>query len=625
MIPALGHTMGEWEIVNEPTDLVDGDKKRVCLNECGYEELAKIPMTGTTCDHAEWEVSGIEEIIKEATCTEAGLMNIICSECYEVAEENVEIPALGHMDGEHSAIDPVVENPATCTEAGYEAHYACYLCETLFSDAEGTTVIEAPVAIAATGHDFSGAAVDNVKTCLNGCGAKQTVIGGSNVPGDEPAEVVTEDQKLKDSVITDEDKVREENGYTVSVQMTVADVTATATQLIKDEIARIANVAADAYDAIEKIVLDITINKHLDHDTDSDLDMIIPVTEAQGLVEFDITIPGTLRGDGKAYHILRAHEGQVDGITTTPDAVTGEYIVVDKGANLIRLFAKYFSEYAIVAVDAPAPAPTPSTGGGGVSYTVKFVTNADAKLSSVFVRKNGTLVEPAAITKDGFVFDGWYTDAEFTQKYDFTAKVTKSFTLYAKWVEVEGSGDGWNVFADVKESHWFYEAVKYVNLNGLMNGVSDSKFAPNNTLTRAMLVTVLYRNAGEPATNKSIPFADVDMGSWYANAVVWAKQNGIVNGVTENNFAPDANITREQIATIMFRYAQYKGMETVTLEENLHFTDANEISEYAVSAMNWAVGTGLINGKSATTLNPLDNATRAEIAAILQRFMETNK
>ena len=180
-------------------------------------------------------------------------------------------------------------------------------------------------------------------------------------------------------------------------------------------------------------------------------------------------------------------------------------------------------------------------------------------------------------------------------------------------------------FIDVSENDWFYANVQYVVEDNLMNGVSEDQFAPNNTLTRAMLVTVLYRNAGEPAVNKSIPFADVDMGSWYANAVVWAKQNGIVNGVNETDFAPDANITREQIATIMFRYAQFKGMDAVTLEENLHFEDSNEISEYAVSAMNWAVGTGLMKGKSDTTLNPLDNATRAEIAAILQRFIENNK
>ncbi|MBQ7075686.1 MAG: S-layer homology domain-containing protein [Clostridia bacterium] len=115
------------------------------------------------------------------------------------------------------------------------------------------------------------------------------------------------------------------------------------------------------------------------------------------------------------------------------------------------------------------------------------------------------------------------------------------------------------------------------------------------------------------------------MSAYYADAVLWAKQNGIVNGITEIEFAPNSNITREQIATIIYRYAQYKGMDTVTMEENLHFADADEISEYAVSAMNWAVGTGLLKGKTTTTLNPKDNATRAEIAAILQRFIENNK
>ena len=180
-------------------------------------------------------------------------------------------------------------------------------------------------------------------------------------------------------------------------------------------------------------------------------------------------------------------------------------------------------------------------------------------------------------------------------------------------------------FIDVSENDWFYENVKYVVENKLMNGISKDEFAPNNTLTRAMLVTVLYRNAGEPAVNKSISFADVNMDDWYANAVSWAKQNGIVNGVNDTEFAPDANINREQIATIMFRYAQYKGVDVVTLEENLHFTDSSEISEYAVSAMNWAVGTGLMKGKLETTLNPLDDATRAEIAAILQRFIKSKK
>ena len=156
----------------------------------------------------------------------------------------------------------------------------------------------------------------------------------------------------------------------------------------------------------------------------------------------------------------------------------------------------------------------------------------------------------------------------------------------------------------------------------MFKGTTKTTFAPNADLTRAMLVTVLYRAEGEPAVNRSIPFGDVDMGAYYADAVVWAKQNGIVAGYSETSFGPHDNITREQIAAIVYRYAQYKGMNVVTSEDNLHFADSKDISDYAVSAMNWAVGTGLMKGKSTTTINPKDNATRAEIAAILHRFAE---
>ena len=142
-----------------------------------------------------------------------------------------------------------------------------------------------------------------------------------------------------------------------------------------------------------------------------------------------------------------------------------------------------------------------------------------------------------------------------------------------------------------------------------------------------MFVTVLYHSEGEPAVNKSIPFRDVAANAYYANAVIWAQQNGIVNGVTETAFAPDDNITREQIAAIMFRYAKYKGYD-VSVGENtniLSYDDFDCISEYAIASMQYAVGSGLMKGKTESTINPLDNATRAEIAAILQRFIEANK
>ena len=300
--------------------------------------------------------------------------------------------------------------------------------------------------------------------------------------------------------------------------------------------------------------------------------------------------------------------------------------IYDATNQTVTVELGHFSEYLIYTEPVVSYG-----GGGGVSkYTVKFETNGGSAIKSITVKKNAVATEPVAPAKDGFKFEGWYTDKELTTAYDFTAKVTKSFTLYAKWTEIEKEPgvvepDTTIAFTDVKAADWFYKNVQYVVENKLMNGVGNDKFAPNDTLTRAMLVTVLYRLENEPSTDGDLSFADVSLDAYYANAVSWAKQNSIANGVTENEFAPDSNITREQIAAIMFRYAQYKGIEAVTSEENLHFTDSSEISEYAVSAMNWAVGTGLMKGKSATTINPKDNATRAEIAAILQRFIEANK
>ncbi len=180
-------------------------------------------------------------------------------------------------------------------------------------------------------------------------------------------------------------------------------------------------------------------------------------------------------------------------------------------------------------------------------------------------------------------------------------------------------------FGDVKAEDWFFDSVDYVVKNGLMNGVSATEFAPEDNLTRAMLVTILYRAEGKPAVNRSIPFADVTADSYYANAVIWAQQNGIVSGITENKFAPDEKITREQIAAIVYRYAKYKGYDVSKTADISAYADYGKISEYAIESMQYAVGNGLIKGKTATTLNPADTATRAEIAAILQRFIVGNK
>ena len=177
-------------------------------------------------------------------------------------------------------------------------------------------------------------------------------------------------------------------------------------------------------------------------------------------------------------------------------------------------------------------------------------------------------------------------------------------------------------FTDVSRNDWFYGDVSYVYENGIMDGVSAETFAPNATLTRGMIVTILYRMENKPAVTGASKFTDVDANEWYGAPVAWAAGNGIVTGYSETTFGPNDPVTREQLAAILYRYAVYKGMSAVTLEQNpSRFTDADQISAYAVPAMNWAVGKGLINGADGK-LSPKASATRAQVAAIIHRYLE---
>ena len=177
-------------------------------------------------------------------------------------------------------------------------------------------------------------------------------------------------------------------------------------------------------------------------------------------------------------------------------------------------------------------------------------------------------------------------------------------------------------FPDVAEGDWFYDAVRYAYETGLMDGVGDSLFAPNSETTRAQLVTILYRLEGEPEVSGTSGFTDVEAGTWYTDAVAWAAANGIVNGVSETEFAPGKDITREQLATILFRYAEAKGYDVSARADLSAYTDADQIQSYAAESVAWAVAEGLIQGFEDNTLRPAGNATRAQIATILMRFCE---
>ena len=265
--------------------------------------------------------------------------------------------------------------------------------------------------------------------------------------------------------------------------------------------------------------------------------------------------------------------------------------------------------------------------GGGYNppvtyYTLRFETGGGSDIPSV----QGTYNTYIDLTKyvptwRGHTFIGWYTERSLMNKVS-GVYLTKDMTVYALWRVDENPGTGANPFTDVSEKDWFYGDVMFVYENGLMLGTSKTLFSPHGTATRGMMATILWRMEGSPIPKGKNSFTDVEAGKWYADAITWTAENGIFAGYGKDKFGPDDPITREQLAAIFYRYADYKGYD-LTVKGNLDkFKDADKITDYAKTAMQWAVGSGLVKGKSGNLLDPQGTATRAEIAAMLHRFIE---
>ena len=266
-------------------------------------------------------------------------------------------------------------------------------------------------------------------------------------------------------------------------------------------------------------------------------------------------------------------------------------------------------------------------GGGGYNppvtyYTLRFETGGGSDIPSV----QGTYNTYIDLTKyvptwRGHTFIGWYSERSLMNKVS-GVYLTKDMTVYAGWRVDENPGTGANPFTDVSEKDWFYGDVMFVYENGLMLGTSKTLFSPHGTATRGMMATILWRMEGSPAPKGKNSFTDVEAGKWYADAITWTAENGIFAGYGKDKFGPDDPITREQLAAIFYRYADYKGYD-LTVKGNLDkFKDADKITDYAKTAMQWAVGSSLVKGKSGNLLDPQGTATRAEIAAMLHRFIE---
>ena len=253
---------------------------------------------------------------------------------------------------------------------------------------------------------------------------------------------------------------------------------------------------------------------------------------------------------------------------------------------------------------------SPSTAEKGATITITLSPDKGYKLDKLTVT-DGSGKTVSTVKKSDTVYT-----------FTMPASAVKVGVSYVKATETPSK----TKFNDVSANDWFASAVDYVTGKGMMNGTADNTFSPKANTTRGMVVTVLYRLENQPSTSAA-SFTDVASGAYYANAVAWANANGIVSGYGSGKFGPNDKVTREQLAAILYRYAQYKKYDVSVGEDTniLSYNDAQSISSYAIPAIQWACGAGVVTGKSGNKLDPKGNATRAEVAAMLMRFCENVK
>ena len=341
---------------------------------------------------------------------------------------------------------------------------------------------------------------------------------------------------------------------------------------------------------------------------------------------YTVTVPYGTTVTASSFEIVKSdagatvgaltHEGNVwtftvtaeDGTTSKTYTVTVSFAAAPKSSN---------ADVASVKV-----ANVTATAGENNSYTVTVPYGTNVTSSSFAIVPNHSGATVGALTRSGNVWSFTVTAEDGTTSKTYTVTVsTASLPIPVKPATDNTKPASRLPFTDVSTSDWFYDDVKFVYENGLFSGTDSRSFSPSASMTRAMLVTVLYRLEGEPAVAGRSSFADVRSGAYYEKAVIWAAANGIVTGTSSTSFSPDAKVTREQLAAILYRYAQYKKLDTSASEKLNSFSDAGEMSGYANAALGWAVAERLVNGASGK-LMPKGYATRAQVAAIFHRFVE---
>lgn len=611
---------------------------RKCKN-CDNIIEVLIPLDKENCEHKVLIGDHITESIlwhetKAATCTQTGLKEKICSFCDEVLE-TVEIEKLPHDLVKIPQVEP------TCREEGTVGYWLCLVCDKMFDATDVSLEITEPEKLEKTEYDFRIIGNGNNKQCRyckevvhiktkDKDGHDKDDIG---VKVDKHGHIKHDEEDIKKAeVLEEENKHDDKNKVEIISTVTIQE---------KEDVSPELDKGIPEKAAKEKVVVDIIVEKvttYSEKVEGSQDEYVVKdedkeeVKETDDLITFEITIPESMRAMTD-FIVHRLHDGKTEKITTKENRY-GEYIEIDKTNWKVILHVRRFSEYALVGYEEVVNPPEsgPVAGSSSSIFTIKLNSNGGTKLDSISARAGEKITLPTPV-REGYVFAGWYTDNNFTKAFDTDAGVTGNLNLYAKWVEV-GECRGIEEdrcphlnYTDINPELWYHRGVDYVLNNKMMIGVAANEFAPDWAVTRAMLVTAIWRAEGKPSATVDSTFTDLEDGLYYVDAVKWAAEKGIVTGYSDEVFAPNDNLAREQIAAIFYRYAGYKGYD-VSAGENtniLSYTDSSDISEYAIGAMQYTAGTGLITGRTETTLNPKADTTRAEIATILYRFFTSNK
>ena len=371
-----------------------------------------------------------------------------------------------------------------------------------------------------------------------------------------------------DKPFTNEDKKEVNQGGSIEIKLTVTkkDTDATSDK-IKRQLSDETNVG---------LRLELEVRKTVTPLNGTPTSTVVEDTDI--LLETIIRLPAALQGKG-SYTVYRLHREDVQKLTAGKND-NGEFIEVSSDKTTITIHAKLYSEYVIAYQESnDGNGGNGGSGGGGGSYTPSTPSNIPHK--------------------------------------------TEKTTGYRTCLK-EGTCPIWP-FTDAVPSAWYHDGVHYCIENGLMQGVSTAKFLPDGSTTRAQLVTILWRLEGSPEPAGTVSFGDIADGAWYAKAVRWAAGSGVVKGYDNGNIGPDDAVTREQMVTILYRFAQHKGYDVSAGEDTniLSFNDALTVSEYAIPAMQWACGSGMVSGiaqEGEMFLAPKDTTTRAQIATLMMRF-----